>query len=181
MAREEPGTVADVFLSAFPALVTELGIGFPEDPPIELQPVAVLDTPTLEAKRSFLIVELAVHDWCPIALRRTGTSQPAEWLDQLPEVLSAADARHASGTLMQARAVTSGNYAGMTLEYAREAADAAGEIDLDLTAADNRRHFVNAGKAGGRCLAAWAAATGQHEDAFKLAAAALERLAAVTD
>lgn len=181
MVREEPGTVADVFLAAFPALVTELGIGFVEGPPIELGPVAVLDTPALEAKRSFLVVELAVHDWCPIALRRTGTSQPAEWLDQLPEVLSAADARHASGTLMHARTVTSGNYEGMTLDYAREAADAAGAIDLDLPAPDNRPHFVNAGKAGGRCLAAWAAATGQHEDAFKLAAAALERLESVTD
>jgi hypothetical protein len=181
MARDEPGTVADVFGAAFPALVIEVGIGFPEGPPIELEPVAVRDAPGLEARRSFLIVEMAVHDWCPIALRRTGNDQPAEWLDQLPEVLSAAEARHASGTLMQARTVTTGNYEGMTLDYARDAADAAGEIDLDLAPADNRPHFVNAGKAGGRCLAAWAAATGQHEDAFKLAAAALERLAAVTD
>ena len=103
LARDEPGTVADVFLAAFPALVTELGIVFAQGPPMQLEPVAVLDTPSLEAKRSLLIVELAVHDWCPIALRRTGNDQPAEWLDQLPEVVSGADASHASATLLPAR------------------------------------------------------------------------------
>ena len=56
------GGMADVFLAAFPALVTELGIVFAQGPPMQLEPVAVLDTPSLEAKRSLLIVELAVHD-----------------------------------------------------------------------------------------------------------------------
>lgn len=181
MARDEPGSLADVFVASFSAMVGELGIASPQAAPVEVEPVAGPDTSKLEAKRSFVVVELAVHDWCPVALRRAGCNQPADWLDQLPEIVSPAEARHASGTLMQARTVTGGNYERMALEYAREAADAAGEIDPDRAPFDNRPHFVNAGKGAGRCLAASAASTGQYEDAFKLAAAAVERLAAVAD
>jgi hypothetical protein len=181
MAREEPGALRDVFVANFSATATELGIELPPGSPVELETVPAPDTPKLEAKRSFVVVELAVHDWCPVALRRAGSSQPAEWLDQLPEIVSPSEARHASGTLMQARTVTAGNYERLALEYAREAADAAGDIDPDRAPADNRPHFVNAGKGAGRCLAAWAASTGRHEDAFRLAAAAVERLAAVAE
>jgi hypothetical protein len=181
MAREEPGSLIDVFVASFSALAAELGIGLPQEPPVALEPVAAPETPKLEARRSFVVVEVAVHDWCPVALRRAGSNQPAEWLDQLPEIVSSAEARHASGTLMQARTVTGGNYERLALEYAREAADAAGDIDPDRAPPDNRPHVVNAGKGAGRCLAAWAVATGQHEDAFKLAAATVERLAAVAD
>ncbi|MFL5821750.1 MAG: hypothetical protein ACJ76S_13795 [Solirubrobacteraceae bacterium] len=181
MAREEAASVPDVFAAAFPTMAAELGMGFSPGPPVEVEAAVVRSTPEAEARRAFLLADLAVHEWCPIALRRQGINQPADWLDQLPEIVSAADARHASATLVQARALVDGNYERMTLDYAREAADAAGDIELALAELDNRPHFQATGKAAGRCLAAWAASTAQYEDASKLAAAAVERLATIAE